>query len=249
MSSSTEPREPTGNRDSGPDYAIEALRTATEARAATPPGSDAASLEARGYQLPGLDFRFSSPSFLSAESRWVLFIVLAAGGFVALFVGYRITVDVPADDVAWPAAVMSLIVAAVAFALAYATVMGFASVELKTTIGEAAPGAEGGALTVTATVPADKATGIGRNVQVEATFSAPVDPATVTGANVMLKRVSGQAVAAAVSLDADGTTVRLRPQANLAANTAYEATIAKAVKSKDGKQLAADETWSFTTGP
>ncbi len=246
--------------DSGPEYGLEALRTATEARTATPPGADPASLSAGGFSMPGLDFSFSAPSFLSSTSRWVLFLVLGAGGFFGLWLAFQITVSAPADadPSRYGPALMSLFVALLAFVLAYLTVMGFGSVVIKTTIGEAGSGSggggrsggggSGGGLTVTDTVPPKDATGIGVNAQVEATFSAAVAPASVTTSTFTLAKHGERGrVPAAVSVDPDGKSARLKPNANLAANAEYEARITKGVKTADGKTLAADKVWSFRT--
>jgi hypothetical protein len=242
--------------DSGPEYGLEALRTATEARTATPPGTDPASLSAGGFSMPGLDFSFSAPSFLSDSSRWVLFLVLGAGGFFALWLAFQITVTAPADaDAArYNPALLALGVALLAFVLAYLTVMGFGSVVIKTTIGEggggggSGGGGSAGGLTVTDTVPPKDATGIGVNAQIEATFSRAIAPASVTTSTFTLTK-SGERgrVPATVTVDADGKSAGLKPNANLDANAEYEARITKAVKAADGKTLAADKIWSFRT--
>jgi hypothetical protein len=233
--------------DSGADYALEALTAATAARAQRPAGVDTAALGASGIQLPALDFRFSSPSFLSATSRWVLFLVLAVGAFAALWVAYRIWVDAPAGVDGIAPTIGALGVALIAFVLSYLTVLGFGRVEIRTTIGEGAGTAEA-ALTVEATVPGDGATGIGRDVAVEATFSAAVEAGTVTTSSFTLKKRGGpEAVPARVTLDEDGRTARLAPKAPLAANATYDATISTAVKAADGRPLGAQKRWSFTT--
>ena len=124
--------------DGALDYALEAMDKAATVRAAGEPADQSR----RGFaapvgDLPALDFSFKSPSFLSARSRWVLFAILGGAGFLALWLSYRMAVEVPADHGAewiWPP-IMSLVVAAVTFALAYATVMGFGNVEIKTTVG------------------------------------------------------------------------------------------------------------------
>jgi hypothetical protein len=234
--------------DSGADYALQALTAATAARAQRPAGVDAAALAGSGVQLPALDFRFSSPSFLSAASRWVLFLVLGIGGFAGLWVAYRIWVEAPAGVDAAAPTIGALGVALIAFLLSYLTVLGFGRVEIRTMIGEGAGTAESG-LTVEATVPSDGATGIGRDVAVEATLSAAVQAATITTSSFTLKkRGVRDAISARVTLDGDRRTARLKPKAALAPNTTYDAAISSAVQSADGKALGAEKRWSFTTG-
>ena len=50
--------------------------------------------------------------------------------------------------------------------------------------------------TVTATTPADAATGVGTDTAVSATFDRALDPASVTGQSVVLKDAAGTAVSA-----------------------------------------------------
>ena len=124
--------------DGALDYALAAMDKAAAVRnSGSGGGPPRRSMTGAPDELPGLDFSFRSPSFLSGRSRWILFVVLAAAGFAALFLAYRTVIEVPQDHGAeWIGPpIMALLVAAVAFALAYATVMGFGHVELKTTVG------------------------------------------------------------------------------------------------------------------
>lgn len=266
--------------DGALDYALAAMDKAAAVRES---GSGATAPK-RGMAgvpdaLPGLDFSFRSPSFLSGRSRWILFVVLAAAGFVVLFLAYRMVIEVPQGHGAewiWPP-IIALLVAAVTFALAYATVMGFGNVEIKTTVGDAGtpapdpskppqptpppkpvpPGQPGppnppgppapGTLTVTGTVPPEGALGVAPDVTIAATFSAAVIPATATPATFSVRKQDGTAVPATVSLDGDGLTARLHTNAILEGGTKYQAIVGTGLRDEAGHALAAPKSWSFTT--
>jgi Bacterial Ig-like domain len=104
--------------------------------------------------------------------------------------------------------------------------------------------------TVTARTPAVNKTGFSRTGNVTATFSEAVQ--NVTATTFTLKNATtGASVSAVVSLSSTTNKWILNPGATLAANTKYTATItggANGVKDLAGNPLAADVTWSFTTG-
>jgi hypothetical protein len=103
--------------------------------------------------------------------------------------------------------------------------------------------------TVTARNPAAGATGVATGTAVTATFSEAMDPATLTSSTFQLRAGSNPPVSATVSYAAN--TATLTPASALAANTAYTATVkggSTGVKDLAGNPLAADATWSFTTG-
>jgi hypothetical protein len=245
--------------DSAPEFAVEALATAIRGRdaAARPVGSAGRGTElapedggaAGAFTLPDLTFKFSSPSFLNRRSRWVLFLGLLLIAPVALLLAWELVQATP-DSAGWEwvlPPIMALIVAVFALAFAYATVMGFGNVELSTTIGESEADPTAGP-SVKDTVPADKATDVAADVELEATFSEAIDPGSPISSSFVLRRLSDMAaVAATVSRDADGVTGRLKPTAPLEANTTYQAEITTAVRTADGKALAAGKTWTFTT--
>ena len=260
--------------DSGPDYAVDALDRALHARESAPfgagqrrgGGSGRPSSElaedpaAEALTLPSLNFKFKAPSFLGNRSRWALFVLLVGVAVLALVLAWDM-VKTAARDAGGEWVVpptFTLIVAALALAFAFAAVMGFGEVDLSTSIGEGtaeagkgtaeAPAREAGGLAIRGTVPPDKATGIGVDVQVEATFSEAVDAATLSSANFVLRREGSRApVPASVALDADTTTGRLKPTTPLLASTSYEVEITKAIKARSGAALAAVRKWSFTT--
>jgi len=99
--------------------------------------------------------------------------------------------------------------------------------------------------TVTATDPANNATGVALNKSVGATFSEAMNPLTINAASFTLSR-GAVPVAGAVSYS--GVTAIFDPITGLLANTEYTATIAATATDAAGNNLAADRVWSFTTG-
>ena len=108
-----------------------------------------------------------------------------------------------------------------------------------------APPPNPNAPTVTSTIPASAATGVFINSKVSALFSTAMD-ATTLNATTFLVSQGTTAVAGAVTTV--GATASFAPAANLAVSTLYTATIKAGVKDASGNALAADYTWSFTTG-
>ncbi|MBL1262769.1 N,N-dimethylformamidase beta subunit family domain-containing protein, partial [Methylomicrobium sp. RS1] len=111
------------------------------------------------------------------------------------------------------------------------------------------PGPDTTAPTVTSRSPSAGATGVATGTAVTATFSEAMDPATLTSSTFQLQAGSNPPVSATVSYAAN--TATLTPASALAANTAYTATVkggSTGVKDLAGNPLAADATWSFTTG-
>ena len=100
--------------------------------------------------------------------------------------------------------------------------------------------------TVTASVPANGATGVSTTAAITATFSEAIDPATISSSSFTLSGPGG-AVAATVSYNASTFVATLTPNAALAASTSYTATVTTAVKDLAGNALASNVSWSFTT--
>jgi hypothetical protein len=104
--------------------------------------------------------------------------------------------------------------------------------------------------TVTATQPADNATGVSTSANVTATFSEAMDPASITTSTITLRDPANNAVPASVSYDSASRTATLDPTSTLSNSTAYTATIksgSSGVKDSAGNPLATDRTWTFTT--
>ncbi|MDD5092366.1 MAG: Ig-like domain-containing protein, partial [Candidatus Wallbacteria bacterium] len=97
----------------------------------------------------------------------------------------------------------------------------------------------------TMTAPADDGSGAATNGAITATFSEGMSPFTITDQTFFLKQ---GIVDIPCTVTYTGTSATLRPVAVLAANTIYTATITTGVKDLAGYQLAADHSFSFTTG-
>ncbi|HET6240654.1 MAG TPA: Ig-like domain-containing protein, partial [Arthrobacter sp.] len=111
----------------------------------------------------------------------------------------------------------------------------------------------GPAPTVTARSAAANATAVSRTANVTATFSEAV---TGTSATTFTLRTApatgtGTAVAAVVTYNATTRVATLNPNATLAANTRFTATLtggAAAIRDAGGNPIGTT-SWSFTTGP
>lgn len=99
--------------------------------------------------------------------------------------------------------------------------------------------------TVTATAPMDGAMDVTLNSNVTATFSEAMDAASITDAAFVLRQ--GDSVIPA-SVSYAGTVATLNPEASLAANSTFTATVNTGATDLEGNPLAADETWTFETG-
>lgn len=106
--------------------------------------------------------------------------------------------------------------------------------------------------TVTSVAPASGATGVPVAATVRGVFSEAMDASTVTTSSVRLVvRNTTKLIAATVMYDPTTRTATLKPSTPLRAATTYRATIrggSTGVKDAAGNALAADRSWSFTTG-
>ena len=107
--------------------------------------------------------------------------------------------------------------------------------------------AQGPAPTVTAMTPANSSTGVAITSTVTATFSEAMSAASITSSTITLAPQGGTAVAATATYSSNNLTATLTPNAPLAYNTTYTATITTGVQSSLGYALAANDSWSFTT--
>jgi hypothetical protein len=98
---------------------------------------------------------------------------------------------------------------------------------------------------VSNTDPANSATGVALNKKISAGFSEAMAASTITASTFTLKQGS-TAVTGTVSYS--GTTALFSPAANLLSNTTYTATITTGAHDVSGSAMAADYSWSFTTG-
>jgi hypothetical protein len=101
--------------------------------------------------------------------------------------------------------------------------------------------------TVKSVSPANDATGVAVNTHVTATFSKAMDASTISEETFTLKDPNQSEVLASVTYNSSSKTATLEPAALLASNSVYTATITTDVKDTDGKNLASEKAWSFTT--
>lgn len=99
--------------------------------------------------------------------------------------------------------------------------------------------------TASSTIPVTATTGVAINRNITATFSEAMDAATITTATFTVTQ-GATAVPGVVTYA--GTVATLNPTNDLAANTLVTATITTGAKDLAGNALAANKTWSFTTG-
>jgi ice-binding like protein/Big-like domain-containing protein len=105
------------------------------------------------------------------------------------------------------------------------------------------------ALTVVSTGPAADAVGVATNTLVTATFSEAINAGTLDSSSFTVGVTGGMAMIGNVSLDtATNTGIFEAVGGTFADSTAYTAVITTAAESVDGKTLASNYAWSFTTG-
>ncbi|MEW6720866.1 MAG: Ig-like domain-containing protein [Thermodesulfobacteriota bacterium] len=100
---------------------------------------------------------------------------------------------------------------------------------------------------VSSTAPVSNATAVPVSSAVTATFSEAMNASTITTANFRLAQGAVN-VPGTVTLAGNGTTATFQPSAPLAFNTVYTATVTTGVRDLAGNAMAANRTWSFTTG-
>src|SRR5436309_3193290 len=111
-------------------------------------------------------------------------------------------------------------------------------------IGLAIP-ADTTAPTVSATVPANAATGVAISGKIAAAFSEAMDPLTISTASFTLQQGT-TAVAGTVTYA--GVTATFTPAGNLEPLSTYTAMVTTGAKDLAGNALPTDFSWSFTTG-
>jgi hypothetical protein len=129
----------------------------------------------------------------------------------------------------------------------YATFSAAAGTYVLTYAGDTTPP------TVIGTTPADGATGVSVSASMTATFSEAMDPSTITTGTLELRGPGGSLVPSTVAYDAPSATATLTSSSALAASTGYTVRVAggasgTVARDLAGNALAADFTWTFTTG-
>ncbi|XZF63401.1 MAG: N,N-dimethylformamidase beta subunit family domain-containing protein [Gloeotrichia echinulata DVL01] len=103
--------------------------------------------------------------------------------------------------------------------------------------------------TVSSTTPSSTATGVNVGGSITATFSEAIDTTTINNTTFVLQDANNTLVSATVTYNTK--TATLTPSSSLTGSTTYTATITggtSGVKDLAGNALAANYTWSFTTG-
>ena len=106
--------------------------------------------------------------------------------------------------------------------------------------------------TVLSMTPADNTLSVATSVNISAVFSEPLNPATVTESTFELRDPAAALVPATVTYNNATRTATLDPNAALAYDTTYTATVKGSVSgitdaANPANALAADLTWDFTT--
>lgn len=100
--------------------------------------------------------------------------------------------------------------------------------------------------TVAPVTPLDTAINVATNSSVKALFNEGMDPLTVNTSTFKLSS-AGVPVAGTVTLGPLNLNATFKPNANLATNTLYTATITTGAKDLAGNPLATEKVWTFMT--
>jgi hypothetical protein len=100
-------------------------------------------------------------------------------------------------------------------------------------------------LTITATTPADHATGVSITFVITATFSETIDSKTVSNTTFTLRNNAAGTLVTG-NITTSGATAIFVPT-GLLLNTSYTATFTAGIQDLSGNTLATDYSWSFTT--
>jgi len=98
---------------------------------------------------------------------------------------------------------------------------------------------------VTSTSPLDNAEGNARNITISATFSIEMDASTINTNTFILKQGTTSIPG---TIEYAGETATFTPLGTLGALTDYTVTITTSAKSTNGKALANNHMWTFSTG-
>jgi hypothetical protein len=106
-------------------------------------------------------------------------------------------------------------------------------------------------LTVVSTTPANSATGINpginnSKVTINVSFNNTLNPATVTGSTFTLQDAKNVSIPASVSVNVNSAT--LIASSALNPLSVYKVSLTTGIKDINGNSLAANYSWSFTTG-
>jgi len=97
-------------------------------------------------------------------------------------------------------------------------------------------------------IPAQAATNVALDSILTATFNEAMDPLTITTDNFTLQCPALTSISGTVGYGSNGTVATFTPTSNLPPSTNCTATITTEAADLAGNILAAEQTWSFTTG-
>ena len=102
--------------------------------------------------------------------------------------------------------------------------------------------------TVTSTVPAASAAGVGINQTINATFSTGMDPSTINTGTFTVAGPGVTPVTGTVTYNATSNVATFTPTSSLTSSATFTATVTTGAKDLSGNPLAANKVWTFTTG-
>jgi len=100
--------------------------------------------------------------------------------------------------------------------------------------------------TVSSTVPVNQATDVARNKTLSVVFSKEMDASTINASTFTVKL--GTTVLSGAIVAYSGSTATYTAATSFLANETYTVTVTTGVKDLDGNAMAANKTWTFTTG-
>jgi hypothetical protein len=103
--------------------------------------------------------------------------------------------------------------------------------------------------TVSSTSPANLATGVAINQSITATFSEALDPTTITPTTFTVMQGITPIPGTVTNVGGGGSVATFNPTSDFPPSTVVTVTITTGVTDLAGNALAANKTWSFTTGP
>jgi hypothetical protein len=109
-------------------------------------------------------------------------------------------------------------------------------------------GSNASAPTVTSTVPAASAAGVGINQTINATFSTGMDPSTINTGTFTVAGPGVTPVTGTVTYNATSNVATFTPTSSLTSSATFTATVTTGAKDLSGNPLAANKVWTFTTG-
>jgi hypothetical protein len=109
-------------------------------------------------------------------------------------------------------------------------------------------GPDATAPSITLDTPTNGDSGVALNAGINATFSKAMDPATLDATTFTLAGPGPTPIDGKITYDVTNQIATFSPRSDLATGTTYTATVTTGAKDLEGNPLAADASWSFTTG-